>query len=353
MQHTPPAALLILLATFTTISCSAPDLPQQIKMQKRKTVTVDVSDIAWIQNQPLNFDQTIQPGDRILFVGDELTQQRLYTRATAAALLAIMPQADLQFFAGGHQSATAATAANWIDDLLQLTHPNVVFLCFGLNEAAQTDPTLQKIEAYQHHLAKLIDQVRQSTAPDPPRIVLLSAPAAGGQLSAALRNKTLRALAVAAQQTAQQKNVAFVDLMAPMQRAYTALARAGIHQVSLTRDGRLPNEAGHVVLASFVLYGIGVQAQQLDRVGWSPLVPRRMGTIRYLLGLPLKAPPMTQAHHSRRLYEAIRPFDQMFFDAWRLAPRRMTGPTQDQMIKNAQTQWHKVQQLANANHARP
>ena len=74
-------------------------------------MTIDVTDIELIQDQPLLLERVIHPGDRILFIGDELTQQRLYTRATAAALLVIMPDADLRFFNGGYSDTTTETAA--------------------------------------------------------------------------------------------------------------------------------------------------------------------------------------------------------------------------------------------------
>ena len=353
---------LMVIALACAPGCGANQLP--ITVEKRKTVTIDVTDIELIQDQPLLLERVIHPGDRILFIGDELTQQRLYTRATAAALLVIMPDADLRFFNGGYSDATTETAAAWIDDLLELSRPTVVFVCFGLNDAARPGATTQKVEQYKKSLSALIDRTRQSNPTNPPRVVVLSAPAVAPitmpSRHATPDNDTLRAFALAARQTAFDKNAMCADLMAPMQRAYTAVARSQNQignsdgeaaaspsiRMMLTRDGRLPDEQGHVVLASMVLYGIGVSGRQLDLAGWSPLPAVRMGSIRGLLGLPVKVPTSAQARRSQQLYEGMRTFDQLFFDAWRLAPYRPNGATRAELMQKADNEWAAVRRLA-------
>ena len=81
----------------------------------------------------------IQPDDRVLFVGDEITQQMFYGRAVASAVLAVTPEADMRFFNGGRDGATAASAAEWIGPLMELCNPTVVFMCFGLNDGKLRD----------------------------------------------------------------------------------------------------------------------------------------------------------------------------------------------------------------------
>ena len=332
-----------------------------IKTESRLVVHVDVSNIEWIQKQPLPFDRVIRSNDRILFVGDELTQQKLYTRATATAFLGLMPHANLRFFNGGQEGATAAQATQWIGDLLDLTRPTVVFICLGLNESEAEGSLQQKVAAYRSGLSALIDSIRSGDGADARRIVVLSSPAvfpgtpgtpeSTGKTSQPTRtgrdeqNRTLRTLAVAAMETARDKGVDFADLFAPMLRVYEAIKRSGRQHVPLTRNGRLPNRNGHVVLASMVLYGIGVDRERLDAVGWSPLVPRRMGGIRGILGLDLKTPPIDAAQRSRVLYNSLVEFDEMFFEAWRLAPRRLTGPDRAEVMAKAEKAWEKVRRI--------
>ena len=61
-------------------------------------------DIPFLQTEPLALDQVVQQGDRVLFVGDEMTQQMLHTRALASALMGMYPDYDLRFFNGGKKS---------------------------------------------------------------------------------------------------------------------------------------------------------------------------------------------------------------------------------------------------------
>ncbi len=305
--------------------------------------------IAFLQDHPLDLNKIVRRGDRILFVGDEMTQQRFYTRAVASALLAIMPSADLRFFNGGRDGATAASSADGIDDLLELAEPTVVFICLGLNDAQRRgDDTAS---AFAADLGALIDKVR----PRVRQVVIVSPPAMdSGQTDPGddlATNGPLHDLAIAARRTAAAHDAAFADVFVPMQRVYITAARVNAIQqagqkLMLSLDGRLPNERGHVVMASAMLYGLGVRSEQLDPIGWSPLLPRRMAAIRGALGLTLRPPPLEAAMRSRRLYNSMLLFDQHFFAAWRVAPKSSVRGRRGELMQRAEAAWSNVRKLA-------
>ena len=311
--------------------------------------------IPFIQQQPLVFRETVRPGDRILFVGDELTQQMFYTRAVAAALIAMMPEADLRFFNGGKEGATAASAKDWIDDLLVLTRPTLVFVCVGLNDVTDSGPVDKMMADYKYSLADLIDRIKPSVE----RLVVISTPAVdSGEVDFASDtpvNGRLRQLAEAAKSVAEDLDVGFVDVFVPMRRVYIAAARlTANHPVGferLTINGRLPNEQGHVVLASTVLYGIGVLSADLDPVGWSPVIPQKMRLIRGALGLALTPPSLDAAQRSRALYQSMISFDERFFRIWRLAPRGQATRSPHQ-VAEVESAWIQVSQASAAYEAR-
>ena len=91
----------------------------------------------------------LKPNDRIVFVGDDVTQDMFYTRAIATALLPIMPDANLRLYNAGKEGATAATfmepafkgkpATAW-EDLADLCKPTVVFVCLASSTARAIRP---------------------------------------------------------------------------------------------------------------------------------------------------------------------------------------------------------------------
>lgn len=290
----------------------------------------------------LAFDQVFQPNDRALFVGDELTQQMFYTRAVAAAVLALKPKADLRFFNGGKEGSTAKQALDWVDELMDLTRPTVVFLAFGLNESAALTGTT--VVAFKQDLATLVDRIRRF---DKVRwVVLLSPPPLQrGDLetSPTGRNQTLHELTIATYELAVAKKAGFVNLFDHMLEVYRQ-ARA-IDGPPLTLGGHFPTENAHVILASIVLAGVGVDTKRLQPVGWSPLPPWKMRRIRQALALRLEAQDLNRAQASRNLYEHLGRFDEQFFRLWRLSGRR-GAEQRNALTKSTEQAWANVQTVA-------
>ena len=315
-------------------------------------------DIPFLQDQPLTLEEVIQRGDRVLFIGDELTQQMLYTRALACALMGMLPDYNLQFFNGGKDGATAASTSMWVEDLLQLVQPTVAFICLGLNDAASGATDVASTNNYRRDLGALIDKIKPHVRQ---AIVISAPPIDAGHLdleSDKVANAGLWAMAEAAKSVAIDRSAGFVDVFVPMRRIYMLIARHNAvatprcQSPRLTINGRLPTQPGHVVLASVMLYGMGVTSKQLDPVGWSPLPPDQMRQIRGALGLQLSAPSLAAAQHSRNLYESMTSFDQQFFNLWRLAPLSHSGPSRQALMAKCESAWTAVRRQA-ARYRRP
>ena len=315
--------------------------------------------------------QVIQPGDRILFVGDELTQQGLCTRAVMTALMAIMPDAELSHFNGGKEGATSASAIDFIDELLDMTEPTVVMYCLGYNDVLQR-PEDEPVEAlYQRNLLKLVtkakscDTVRQ--------IVLISAPAnpEGGTAmkGSGGYNDHLLTLAQTTYAVSVDTDTLFVGLFVDTYNMYNVrgltrtaeFREAGASPSKPTHtlvhsapayQGRFPRENGYMAIASSVLKGLGVTPGQLEDIGWSPLPPVKMSTIRPALAIPAKAPAIERAQLSRELYEALRTAERHFFRAWRLAKRKPTGASRQELLDKTRSATVRVQTLAKESYSR-
>jgi len=309
---------------------------------------------------PPPFDQIIQPGDRVLFVGDQITQQMYYTRAVAAGLLAIEPTHGLRFFNGGKNDATAGDAVQWIDELMVLTRPTVVFVMFGLNDgraqvqgAGEGEGEGDAAEQYQKNLSLLLDyiqgykQVREVFVVSPPAV------ASGLEDPMNIRgyNVTLHRLAVAAQQTAKEKQARYVDMYDPLIRLYLGAMRVEGPAVALGSE--LPGEPAHMVIASVLLRACGVTPELLEPAGWSPLRPLEMRRVRDTLAIDVEPPTLEQAQASRAIYLAITRHDEKFFRAWRIAPRKSTSRGRATLMSEADQVWASIAAAAAETYGKP
>ncbi len=273
----------------------------------------------------------VEPRDRVLFVGDEVTQQMMYTRATATALLQLQPGSEMRFFAGGREGATVASVTKEIDELLTLTQPTVVTVLLGMHERDAAD--------YATALKALTTKIRSFPGV---RVTVLLSPlpiqtsiAAGGELQG--QNVHLREIARATQAVAQEQKVVFVDLFDHMVKVYDASNQTP--GAPLTHEGRLPTEAGQVVIASMVLWGLGLEESDMAKAEWSPIKPIDMRRIRQVLAFRVDPPSLERAQQSRDLYESMRRHDELFFRAWRIAGRKPSGPSRQDLMKQADEAW--------------
>ncbi len=295
-----------------------------------------------IQIAPLKFDEIIKRGDRLAFIGDDVTQQQFYVRSFATAMLCMKPHYGLRFFNGGMNDATATSALEWAQDFLDTGKPTVVFLCFGLNDGKNLPPSDAVVEQYEASLARLIDKVKAYKGVR--EVVVLSSPAVQtaqvDQENKAGYNQTLIRLAYSAQTIAALRKVRFVDLYDAMRIVYVEAAKAGGDMLSI--GGRLPTEDAHTVMASVLMYGLGVTREMMLPIGWAPLYAPRMGRVRGALGIPLPEPEYRLAVQSRNIYEKMREFDALFFQAWRLAgPHRQSRSRQD-LLERADAAWFEL-----------
>jgi lysophospholipase L1-like esterase len=301
----------------------------------------------------ITLDQVLKLGDRVLFVGDEFTQQMFYTRAVASALLPLAPATtppsfgNVRFYNGGRSGSTAADALQWIDELLALCRPTVVFVCFGLNDGQNRPIDQPAADAFARDLTALIARIRQAGSVR--QVVVIGPPPIQAGLRAELMpedyNFTLSILSDVARQVAGEQQCGFVELFGELARVYLGQLQTRTGE-PLSLDGRLPTEQGGIIAASIVLRQLGVGGEQLDAIGWSPLLPRRMAAIRPVLALPTRVPSLAQAQRSREIYEHLMAFDEAFFRLWRLAGRRPTGPDPQVMQNQVDQTWQSVRQAA-------
>jgi lysophospholipase L1-like esterase len=308
----------------------------------------------------IDFNKLIRPQDHILFLGDELTQQMYFTRMVAAAVLPMRAKDNLRFYNGGYEGATAASGLQRFEKAVELSSPTVVFVCLGANDAPRIVSGELDRRTYRDNLTALVQQLKSTAGVR--EIVLLSAPALQQAIGVAdgadtplglepgSENAVLYDLSLDAETVARQTKVNFVDIFEHTLAVYRAQDAVGGEP--LTVNGRMPTDVGHVVIASIVLRGIGVDEGQLEKAAWSPLTPRKMGRVRQALAVRMSMPSMQDAEKSRAVFMALQQFDEAFFRAWRIAGRSPSTPSVEAAISASEHAWDGVRTSVRA-YSRP
>lgn len=211
--------------------------------------------------KPVTF--ALKPGLRVAIVGDSITEQKLYSAAIEAYLLACMPQLQLTFCQFGWSGERAAGFAARMDNDLKDFKPDVVTLCYGMNDGGYRayEPAIGK--AYEGPLRDIVARVLKaggSVIVGGPGVVDSKYFARGNTPGIAkVYNDSLAQLsgiakAIAAENGQPHANVHGAMLSA-MDKAKAAL---GPDYDVAGRDGVHPGPNGHILMAYAFLKAMGL-----------------------------------------------------------------------------------------------
>jgi len=125
-----------------------------------------------------------QDGDRVLFLGDSITQDGRYVALVEAYLWAAYPQVHLDIVNAGLSSETVSGMTEPIHPYprpnvnerlgraIELVKPDWVIACYGMNDGIYHPVEPRIIDAYRTGLTKLIDTVAASGA----KLILMTSP---------------------------------------------------------------------------------------------------------------------------------------------------------------------------------
>ncbi|MEX0774592.1 MAG: SGNH/GDSL hydrolase family protein [Phycisphaeraceae bacterium] len=329
---------VVLLSVLATFAVQAPAL---IAQETQPAVAAEPAP----KGRDIHWGDLIKPGDRLLFVGDQVTQQMWYTRGFATALLAAMPNDNMRVFNGGMEDATAGSAIDWIDDLVDLTRPQVVFVCLGFNDG-KDEKVKDVLETYHNNLATLVAQIKGSQGVR--EVVLLSPSAVQPGVSPGLDglnyNSVLEKIAQETRTVAAREKVSFIDVFAYTKVVWEVASNE--HGELLTLDGHRPMEEGHMVIASVILRGLGMTPKTFAALGWSPIKGGKMSRVRNALAIEVPPPGLDEAQKSRDLYNLIEKNDELFFRAWRLAGKKPSAGTRPAAMAACDGAWGRVDETA-------
>ncbi|GEM_PF-6369489 len=209
---------------------------------------------AQIQSGPLRLD----PGARVVFLGDSITHMGHYVAAFESALWSLMPEKDLTFFNAGVSGDVAADALERLDAEVIAQKPDVVTILLGMNDARYRALDSDLLDTYRRDMTHIVQRLTGETQAQ----VVLLAPSyfdevsiPEGRQAPPAYNDTLIRYGTVCRSLAEQFECHFVDLNRPLLEASAAL-RAQDESVSLVPDAIHPNAAGGLVMAHALLKGL-------------------------------------------------------------------------------------------------
>lgn len=204
----------------------------------------------------------LRTGDRVVFYGDSITEQRFYTWWTEVYVTTRFPRLKVQFFnAGVGGDRVSGGSGGDIDTRLQrdvFSHnPTVVTIMLGMNDG-QYVPLTPAIEgAYRHGYQHILDSIHQH-APDARILIIGPSPydetTRGTPLFPGGYNTTLVRFGQIDKELAAANKSTFTDANAPfVEMLRKASAKDNFASQMLVPDRVHPDLAAHLLIAYAVL----------------------------------------------------------------------------------------------------
>jgi lysophospholipase L1-like esterase len=254
--------------------------------------------------------------DPIVFLGDSITQQRMYTAYIEAYVLTRFPDWKLHFRNLGWGGDTSwLRMRGGIDNGLQRDvyplHPQAMTIDFGMNDARLGARTV--LPLYRRSLDSLVSDAQAHGI----RVALLTAtPRVGvqsNQPGGTIFNRTLAQLCGIARQTAQERQVPFVDQFDPFVQDIALAQTASLPTLALVPDTIHPSWAGHLLMAYQILKQLHAPSL-VSRVVLEASQRRVLGTERCsVTGLDFRRGRIAFTRRDECLPMPVRPESEIVF----------------------------------------
>ena len=258
MRHTLPlitAACLVVSASFA----AAADYPAPVK-------TLDLND-----------------GDCVVFLGDSITHQCLYTQYVEDFFYTRYPHKRIRFHNAGVGGARAWDALQRFDRDVAAYKPKYVTILLGMNDGSY-QPFVQDIfDTYQRDMNEIVEKITATGATP-----ILMTPTMFDSRASRLRdregpreeyyNSTLAYYGTWLRDVAQRKGYGFVDMWSPLNNL-TIDQRESDPKFTLIEDAVHPGPSGQLVMAYAILDDMGLRGPvSVIRVDLSGEKPKSGGS---------------------------------------------------------------------------
>ncbi|HUU00987.1 MAG TPA: SGNH/GDSL hydrolase family protein [Myxococcota bacterium] len=191
-----------------------------------------------------------QDGDIVVFLGDSITWQNLYTAYIEAYFIRRYPERKIRFINLGVRGDTAAGAAMRLQRDLFPLHANLVLVMLGMNDGGYRGYNGLLLRYYLAYMNELADQIGERTQA---RLVFATSTCVEPlDYNKKRYNRMLTAMAAGLRELAARRKVPLIDMFTSFD---LALARAGSLSVPvrLMLNAIHPGPAGQLVMAGVLL----------------------------------------------------------------------------------------------------
>lgn len=246
----------------------------------------------------------LQEGDTLVFLGDSITHQCLYTQYVEDFFLTRYPERNIHFHNAGVSGDKAADVLRRFDDDVAARAPKYVTVLLGMNDGQYSDFTPEIFDAYRRDMTRVLEKIDSTGAK---AVVFTPTPFDHHQLALRLQdpsyrfkdrefspqyNAVLGFYSGWLRETAGQRRLPCVDLWGPL-NDFTFTARRTDPDFTLVPDAIHPGEAGQFIMAYSLLSQFNPDRKAVSSISlskrrqrWTAAGDATAGTVNDLQPLP-------------------------------------------------------------------
>ncbi|MEI6713608.1 MAG: SGNH/GDSL hydrolase family protein [Verrucomicrobiota bacterium] len=208
---------------------------------------------------------SILPKDgRLAVVGDSITEQKLYSKFIETYLLTAGGRPDVHVFQFGWGGETAGGFDTRLKNDLGVFSPNVVTLCYGMNDGTYRPYENAIGKRYEDSMRSILKKLTEDKihvvvgTPGAVDSKFFARPFPANMKAADSYNESLAKLGDIGKKLAAEFNEGFADIHGPMMDAMVKAKAANGDDFDVCgRDGVHPGPNGHLAMAYAFLKGLG------------------------------------------------------------------------------------------------
>lgn len=207
----------------------------------------------------------LQAGDTIVFLGDSITHQRLYTQYVEDYFYTRMPGVRIRMHNAGVGGARAWDALQRFEQDVAAYKPKYVTILLGMNDGTYQPYNQEIFAAYRRDMTELLGRIQAIGATAIPMTpTMFDARAARAQANnkrdpeaTALYNSVLAYYGTWLREVSAEQGLGFVDMWGPLNNI-TLEQRKTEPAFTLIQDAVHPGPNGQVVMAAAVINDLGL-----------------------------------------------------------------------------------------------
>jgi lysophospholipase L1-like esterase len=217
--------------------------------------------LAQPQFKPLVTDLELKDGDTVVFLGDSITHQCLYTQYVEDYFYTRYPKMHIRFHNAGVGGDRAKDALTRFDEDVAAYKPKYVTILLGMNDGSYKDFDKAVFDTYQQDMGTLLDKIAgigATAVPMTPTMFDSRAKRLKGDNQEPRNtyyNGVLSLYGSWLREQAQDRGLGFVDMWSPLNNL-TMEARKKTPDFTMIPDGVHPGKTGQVVMATSIIQDI-------------------------------------------------------------------------------------------------